>query len=88
MKHQKLQNYLPGAGMNPFPVLLGALCIYALAYRYYSAFIAAKALALDDRRITPAHNFELPCQSPPASSSIWAKPDTRGSRPRSCALWE
>ena len=34
--------------MNTFPVMLGALCVYALAYRYYSAFIAAKALALDD----------------------------------------
>lgn len=44
--------------MNTFPVLLGALCVYVIAYRYYSAFIAAKALALDDRRITPAHNFE------------------------------
>src|ERR1700722_9445126 len=43
--------------MNTFPVLLGALCVYALAYRYYSAFIAAKALALDDRRITPAHTY-------------------------------
>jgi len=44
-------------GMNTFPVLLGALCVYAIAYRYYSAFIAAKALALDDRRITPAHAY-------------------------------
>ena len=44
--------------MNTFPVLLGALCIYALAYRYYSAFLAAKALALDDRRTTPAHTFK------------------------------
>jgi carbon starvation protein len=43
--------------MNTFPVLLAALCIYALAYRYYSAFIAAKALALDDRRTTPGHKF-------------------------------
>jgi len=43
--------------MNTLPILLGALCIYALAYRYYSAFIAAKALALDDRRTTPAHRF-------------------------------
>src|SRR5205085_4831860 len=43
--------------MNTFPILLGALCVYALAYRYYSAFIAAKALALDDRRITPAHVY-------------------------------
>ena len=31
--------------MNTFPVLLGALCVYALAYRYYSAFLAAKAPA-------------------------------------------
>ncbi|MFY9844841.1 MAG: carbon starvation protein A [Terriglobales bacterium] len=43
--------------MNTFPVLLGALCVYALGYRFYSAFIAAKALALDDRRTTPAHLY-------------------------------
>src|SRR6204780_596903 len=43
--------------MNTFPVLLGALCVYAIAYRYYSAFIAAKALTLDDRRTTPAHTY-------------------------------
>jgi carbon starvation protein len=44
--------------MNTFPLLLGALCVYAIGYRYYSAFIAAKALALDDRRTTPAHAFK------------------------------
>ena len=44
--------------MNTFPVLVAVLCVYALGYRYYSAFIAAKALALDDRRITPAHAYE------------------------------
>src|SRR5947209_2908987 len=43
--------------MNTFPILLGALCVYALAYRYYSAFIAAKALSLDDRRTTPANLY-------------------------------
>ncbi len=43
--------------MNAFPVLIGALCVFALCYRYYSAFIAAKALALDDRRTTPAHTL-------------------------------
>ena len=43
--------------MNTLPVLIGALCIYAISYRYYSAYIAAKALALDDRRTTPAHAF-------------------------------
>ena len=44
--------------MNTFPLLLGALCVYAIAYRYYSAFLAAKALALDDRRTTPAHTYK------------------------------
>ncbi len=44
--------------MNAFPVLLGALCVFALAYRYYSAFIAAKVLALDDSRVTPSHLYE------------------------------
>ncbi len=29
----------------------------ALAYRYYSAFIAAKVLCLDDARVTPAHTL-------------------------------
>jgi carbon starvation protein len=44
--------------MNTFPVMFGALCVFAIGYRYYSAFLAAKALALDDRRVTPAHTFE------------------------------
>src|SRR6202048_584983 len=44
--------------MNTFPILLGALCVFALAYRYYSAFIAAKVLVLDDQRTTPAHAYE------------------------------
>ncbi len=43
--------------INAVPILLAVLGIYAIAYRYYSAFIAAKVLALDDARITPAHRF-------------------------------
>jgi len=43
--------------MNTFPIMLGALCVYALAYRYYSAFLAAKVAVLDDRRITPGHVY-------------------------------
>ena len=30
--------------MNTLAVLLVVLCIYALAYRYYSAFLAARVL--------------------------------------------
>jgi carbon starvation protein len=43
--------------LRAMPLLLGALCVLAIAYRYYSAFLAAKVAALDDRRITPAHEF-------------------------------
>ncbi|MEW6732439.1 MAG: carbon starvation protein A [Acidobacteriota bacterium] len=43
--------------MNAFPVMLGALCILAIGYRYYSAFIASKVLVLDDKRETPAHTM-------------------------------
>src|SRR5205823_9253365 len=32
-------------------------CCLAIAYRYYSAFLAAKVAALDDTRETPAHRF-------------------------------
>lgn len=39
------------------PLLLGALCVVAIAYRYYSGFIAARVLSLDDSRVTPAHRF-------------------------------
>ena len=44
--------------MNTLPVIIGVLCVFALAYRYYSAFLAAKALSLNDARITPAHKYE------------------------------
>jgi carbon starvation protein len=43
--------------INAIPILIAVLCIYAIAYRYYSAFLAAKVLALDDSRVTPAHKF-------------------------------
>jgi carbon starvation protein len=35
--------------------LVAALAIYAIGYRFYSAFLAARALSLDDARPTPAH---------------------------------
>src|SRR5213079_773802 len=39
------------------PVMVVVLCCLAIAYRYYSAFLAAKVAALDDSRVTPAHQF-------------------------------
>jgi carbon starvation protein len=43
--------------MNALPLIIVTLCVMAIAYRYYSAFLAAKVVALDDARITPAHQF-------------------------------
>ena len=41
--------------MRALYLILPILCILVIAYRYYSAFIAARIMALDDSRITPAH---------------------------------
>jgi len=38
-------------------LLVAALCCYAVAYRFYSAFIAAKIFALDDNRQVPAERL-------------------------------
>ena len=43
--------------MNVLPLILITLLVLAIAYRYYSAFLAAKVVALDDRRETPAHTL-------------------------------
>src|SRR5262245_33733741 len=41
--------------MQALYLVIPALCFGVLGYRFYSAFIAAKALSLDDARKTPAH---------------------------------
>ncbi len=41
--------------MRALYLVVPALGILAIAYRYYSAFIAARVMCLDDRRATPAH---------------------------------
>jgi carbon starvation protein len=43
--------------INALPVMLAALCVLAIGYRYYSAFIASRVLALDGARQTPAHRL-------------------------------
>ena len=41
--------------MQALYIVVPVLCIFTIAYRYYSSFIAAKVMALDDARVTPAH---------------------------------
>jgi carbon starvation protein len=43
--------------LNAVWFVVAALCTYLVAYRFYSAFIAAKIFALDDTRATPAERL-------------------------------
>src|SRR5215471_14609428 len=43
-----------GEPLNAAFILIAALCSYAIGYRFYSKWIAARVLALDDRRATPS----------------------------------
>ncbi len=48
---------MTGLFSHAMPIMLGTLCILAIAYRYYSAFLASKVVALDAGRATPAHTL-------------------------------
>ena len=46
--------WLRGESVNAVWFVIAAVCVYAIAYRFYSAFLAAKVFALDACRPTPA----------------------------------
>jgi carbon starvation protein len=47
-----------GESINAAWLLTAAVCTYAVAYRFYSRFLAAKVFALDDSRATPAERLD------------------------------
>ena len=47
-----------GEAINAMWLVVAAVCTYAIGYRFYSKFIAAKVLALDATRATPAERLE------------------------------
>jgi carbon starvation protein len=53
-----------GEHINSIWLVLAAACTYITAYRFYGRFVAARVMALDDQRATPAerlrngHDFE------------------------------
>src|SRR5881227_1684715 len=47
-----------GEQINALWLVTAAVCTYALGYRFYSKFIAAKVLALNTQRATPAERLE------------------------------
>ena len=44
-------------GMNAVTLLFTALCVFAIAYRFYGLWIAVKVLGVDPSRPTPADRF-------------------------------
>jgi len=44
--------------LNATWFVVAAVCCYLVAYRLYSAFVAAKVLALDDKRATPCERHD------------------------------
>jgi carbon starvation protein len=44
--------------MHAMTLIVTALLVFALAYRFYAKFIMAKVLVASDRRATPAHTFK------------------------------
>ena len=46
-----------GEHVNAVWLVLAAICVYSIAYRFYSLFIANKVFELDSRRLTPAHRM-------------------------------
>ena len=44
--------------VNSLWLIIGSLAAFAVAYRYYGAFLAAKVAVLNDARLTPAHRLK------------------------------
>ena len=47
-----------GENINALWFITAALCVYAIAYRFYAAWIAATVLIVDDTRATPAERLD------------------------------
>ncbi|HQV25355.1 MAG TPA: carbon starvation CstA family protein [Acinetobacter sp.] len=46
-----------GEHVNAVWLVLAAICVYSIAYRFYSLFIANKVFELNPNRLTPAHRL-------------------------------
>jgi len=47
-----------GESINALWLITAAVCIYAIAYRFYAAWIATKVLVIDETRATPAERLD------------------------------
>ena len=47
-----------GESINALWFIAAALCVYAIAYRFYAAWLATKVLLIDETRATPAERLD------------------------------
>ena len=59
-----------GEHVNAVWLVLAAACIYSIAYRFYSLFIANKVFELNSRRLTPAHRLTDGLDYVPTNKSV------------------
>ena len=56
--------------MNSLWLIIGSLAAFAVSYRLYGAFLAARVAMLDDRRLTPAHRLRDGCDYHPTNRLV------------------
>jgi carbon starvation protein len=56
--------------LNSLWLIVGSLAAFAVAYRLYGAFVAARVAMLDDRRPTPAHRLRDGCDYHPTNRLV------------------
>jgi carbon starvation protein len=54
-----------GESINAVWLVIAAVCLYTLGYRFYAAWIAARVLAVDATRATPAERLDNGCDFVP-----------------------
>ena len=59
-----------GEHVNAVWMVLAAICVYSIAYRFYSLFIATKVFELNSRRLTPAHRLADGLDYVPTNRSV------------------
>ena len=50
--------------------IVAAVCVYAIGYRFYSAFLAAKVFALDPTRATNTSTVQVSMRGPRSTLSM------------------
>jgi carbon starvation protein CstA len=59
-----------GESINAVWIVVAAVCVYLIAYRFYSKFIAEKVVGLDAQRMTPAYKLNDGLDHVPTNKNV------------------